>query len=125
METKGKLDYLQEALERGRQRDYAGAAQLLEEAIARQEAVEPEVLLLLGRAYHTLQRYPRALALFRDYIRLKPGSAQGYFFAGRTYLALGMNQQALPLLRKALELRPDDPQVLAMLGIACLKSKRS
>jgi len=125
VETKGKLDYLQEALERGRQRDYAGAAQLLEEAIARQEAVEPEVLLLLGRAYHTLQRYPRALALFRDYIRLKPGSAQGYFFAGRTYLALGMNQQALPLLRKALELRPDDPQVLAMLGIACLKSKRS
>jgi tetratricopeptide (TPR) repeat protein len=125
VQTKNEIDYIQEALELGRQRDYSGAARLLEEVLARQEAVDPEVLLLLGRAYHTLQRYPRALALFRDYIRLEPSSAQGYFFAGRTYLALGMNQQALPLLRKALEIRPDEPQILAMLGIACLKSKRS
>lgn len=125
MRATNKTTYIQDALELGRQRDYSGAAKLLEEVLARQEVVEPEVLLLLGRAYHTLQRYPRALSLFSDYIRLVPGSAQGYFFAGRTYLALGMHYHALPLLRKALEIRPEDPQILAMLGIACLKSKRS
>lgn len=125
METRKDTDYLHEALELGRQRDYEGAARILEELLARQEVVEPEVLLLLGRAYHTLEKYPRALALFRDYLRLEPASSQGYFFAGRTYLALGMIQHALPLLRKALAIGPEDPQILAMLGIACLKSKRS
>ncbi|AEJ19292.1 tetratricopeptide repeat protein [Gracilinema caldarium] len=125
MQRNNETNYIQKALELGRQRDYSGAAQLLEEVLAQQEAVEPEVVLLLGRAYHTLQQYPRALALFRDYIRLEPNTALGYFFAGRTYLALGMNQHALPLLRKALDLRPNEPQILAMLGIACLKNKRS
>jgi tetratricopeptide (TPR) repeat protein len=125
VQRNNQTDYIQKALELGRQRNYSAAAQLLEEVLARQEAVEPEVVLLLGRAYHTLQHYPRALALFRDYIHLEPNSALGYFFAGRTYLALGMNQHALPLLRKALDLRPNEPQFLAMLGIACLKTKRS
>lgn len=125
MQTQKDREYLEQALEFGRQRDYAGAARILEELLARQETAEPEVLLLLGRAYHTLRRYPKALAIFNDYIRLAPHAAQGYFFAGRTYLALGMSMHALPLLRKALALRPDEPQILAMLGIACLKSKRS
>ena len=125
MQTKTDFDYLQEALQLGRQRDYDGAARILEDILARQETAEPEVLLLLGRAYHSLQQYPRALAVFRDYIQLEPGSPQGYFFAGRTYLALGMGQHALPLLKKALSFRPEEPQILGLLGIACLKSRRS
>jgi tetratricopeptide (TPR) repeat protein len=79
----------------------------------------------LGRSLHALKDYSRALAAFDDYLKLRPKSSQGYLFAGRTYLTLGLPYKAVPLLRKALEYNPSDPQVMAVLGMAYLKSRHS
>jgi tetratricopeptide (TPR) repeat protein len=79
----------------------------------------------LGRAFHALKDYTRALAAFNDYIRFRPLSPEGYFFAGRTCLTLGLPYRAVPFLRKALDLKAEDPQTMALLGMAYLKSGHS
>jgi tetratricopeptide (TPR) repeat protein len=117
-------DKLALAAAAGARRDYDSAARLLEELISESEA-PAEAFLLLGRSYHALGAYPRALAAFRDYLTLKPKSAAGRLFAGRSYLALGIPHRAIPLLKDALNRKPNDPSILALLGAACLKDRRS
>ena len=123
MKTSGEQK-LQAALRAGAKRDYPRAVAVLEQLISETDA-PPEAYLLLGRSFHSLKDYSRALAAFKDYVRLSPRTAQGYFFAGRTYLVLGMPQRAVPLLQKALTIRKTDPQIMAMLGLAFLKTRRA
>jgi tetratricopeptide (TPR) repeat protein len=115
---------LREAVQAGRLRDYKNAVLKLEELIAEFEA-PPAAYLYLGRSFHALKDYSRALAAFNDYIRLESGAWEGYFFGGRTYLTIGMPHKAVPVLRKALELKPGNPAVMAMLGMAYLKARHS
>jgi tetratricopeptide (TPR) repeat protein len=115
---------LHSAIQAGRERDYRKALALLEELLSGFDA-PAEAYLYLGRALHALKNYPRALAGFNDFIRLKPDSPQGYFFAGRCCLALEMPHKAVPLLRKARSLDPQNIIVKAMLGAAHLKSRHS
>lgn len=115
---------LKPALRAGGQRNYPLAARLLEELVA-QDSAPPQAWLLLGRSYHAMGDYGRALATFRDYLSQHPQAKSPYFFIGRTYLALNMAYHALPFLKRALELNPQSTQTLALLGIAYLKSKRS
>ena len=122
------------AAEAGKKGDYPLAVKLLREAVSETDA-QPEAWLLLGRSLHVLKDYSGALAAFYDYIRQKPRSAEGYFFAGRTYLAVGMPYKAVPFLRKALEkfpkraVTPDvaeyKSRTMALLGAAYIKSKHS
>ncbi|MDR0718053.1 MAG: tetratricopeptide repeat protein, partial [Treponema sp.] len=112
------------AAEAGKAGNYRKAEKILGELITESDA-PPEAWLLLGRALHGLKDYSRALAAFNDYLKLRPRSSQGYLFAGRTYLALGLPYKAVPLLRKALDCNPLDLEVMALLGIAYLKSKHS
>ncbi len=118
-------DRLKAAVKAGVDRDYAKAAAILEQLISESDTISPEAYLLLGRSFHSLGDYSHALLAFRDFIRQKPGSAQGYFFAGRTYLVLALPQKALPLLQKALSIRKQDPQIMALLGAAYLKTRHS
>ncbi|MDR3167650.1 MAG: tetratricopeptide repeat protein, partial [Treponema sp.] len=113
-----------QAVQAGKKRNYQRAILILEELLSEDDA-PPEGYLLLGRAFHALKDYSRALAAFNDYLRVRPLSGAGYFFAGRTCLTLGMPQRAVLLLRKALDLNPEDPQTMALLGMAYLKSKHS
>lgn len=122
-ETRGR-DKLALAAAAGARRDYRSAARHLEELIAESDA-PAEAFLLLGRSYHALGAYSRALAAFRDYLTMKPRSAAGRLFAGRSYLALGLAHRAIPLLKDALDRKPNDPSILALLGAACLKGRRS
>ncbi|MDR0601655.1 MAG: tetratricopeptide repeat protein [Treponema sp.] len=128
MKTKTKIaggkEKFDEAIEAGRLRDYKRAVLLLEELISGFEA-PPRAYLYLGRSFHAIGDYSRALAAFNDYVRLENGAWEGYFFGGRTYLAIAMPHKALPPLRKALELNPENPAVMAMLGAACLRARRS
>jgi tetratricopeptide (TPR) repeat protein len=114
--------------------NYRLAAKILGELISETDA-PTEAWLLLGRSFHAIKDYSRALAAFNDYIRQRPHSGEGYFFAGRTYLVVGMPYKAVPLLRKALENLPGKSSDLqaaefksktkALLGTAYLKSKHS
>ncbi|MDR1287072.1 MAG: tetratricopeptide repeat protein [Treponema sp.] len=120
----GGREKFNEAIQAGQTRNYKKAVLLLEELISAFEA-PPRACLYLGRSFHALGDYSRALAAFNDYIRLESGAWEGYFFGGRTYLATGMPHKAMPVLRKALELNPGNPAVTAMLGMACLKARHS
>ena len=117
------------ALEAGKRGNYLLAIKILREIISETDAL-PEAWLLLGRSFHAIKDYSRSLAAFNDYLKLRPGAAEGYFFAGRSYLSLGMPYKAVPFLRKALEKSSKagtdlQSRVKALLGIAYLKSKHS
>ena len=122
------------AADAGKRGNYRLAVKILGELICETDA-PPEAWLLLGRSFHALKDYSRALAAFNDYIGQRPASGEGYFFAGRTYLGLAMPYKAVPLLRKALENSPGKSSDLkaadfksktkALLGTAYLKSKHS
>ncbi|MCL2382062.1 MAG: tetratricopeptide repeat protein [Treponema sp.] len=118
------LKKLKSAAEAGKKGNYPLAIRILGELICETDA-PPQAWLLLGRSFHALKDYSRALAAFNDYIRHKPGEGEGYLFAGRTYLTLGMPYKAVPLLRKAMENSPGDSRTKAILGTAYLKSKNS
>jgi len=115
---------LRAAAEAGKKGNYRAAVKILGDLICETDA-PPEAWLLLGRSFHALKDYSRALAAFNDFIRHRPTAGDGYLFAGRTYLTLGMPYRAVPFLRKALENSPGDSRTKAMLGTAYLKSKNS
>ena len=123
---------LKAASEAGKKGNYRLAVKILGELISETDA-PAEAWLLLGRSFHALKEYSRALAAFNDYIRQRPQSGDGYLFAGRTYLTLGMPSRAVPFLRKALERSSKNPaapakmlaDTRALLGTAYLKSKNS
>jgi tetratricopeptide (TPR) repeat protein len=115
---------LKQAIQAGTERDYPRAVSILEEIISETKA-PPEAFLFLGRALHALKDYSLAIAAFRDYIRLVPASADGYFFSGRSYLSLDLPHKAIPLFEKALAIKSGSPEIMALLGYACLKARRS
>ena len=118
------LKKLKAASEAGKKGNYRQAVKILGELISETDA-PPEAWLLLGRSFHALKEYSRALAAFNDYIQHRPKAGDGYLFAGRTYLTLGMAYRAVPFLRKAMENNPGDSRTKAILGTAYLKSKNS
>ncbi len=115
---------LERALKAGAERDYPSAVRNLEDILSSTDEV-PEALLYLGRARHALGDHARAISCFNEFLRIKPRSFAGHFFAGRSYLALGIPKKAVLLLNEAIKHRPNDPEALALLGIAYLKARRS
>lgn len=111
---------LHQALEYGRGRNYRKAAAILERIVGETDDI-PEALLYLGRSYHALGEYGRAVPILRSYISAEPGSDAGYFFLGRSYMSLGQYPQAVLTLRKALEVNPDSDAAVMYLGYAYLK----
>jgi len=125
--VKGKsaeLRKLEPAIEAGKRGNYRLAVKILTNLISETDAPS-EAWLLLGRSFHALKDYSKALAAFNDYIRQRPRSGEGHMFAGRTYLTLGMPYKAVPFFRKALEKNPGSSAIKALLGTAYLKSKHS
>jgi tetratricopeptide (TPR) repeat protein len=126
----GKGSSLEEAIRAGKNRDYKKAILILGEMLSNPNA-PAEAYLYLGRSLHATGDHARALACFNDYMRIKPKSYEGYFFAGRACLSLTLPQRAVPLFRKAVELalpslsRSHGGEIQAFLGIAYLKSRHS
>ncbi|MDR1174892.1 MAG: tetratricopeptide repeat protein [Treponema sp.] len=121
---------LEEAIRAGKSRDYKKAILILGEILSNPDA-PAEAYLYLGRSFHATGDHARALACFNDYIRIRPESCEGYFFAGRACLSLTLPQRAVPFFRKAVELalpslsRGHEGEIQAFLGVAYLKSRRS
>lgn len=122
-EAMGKKTYteqLQRAIAYGRSRDYNRAAALLESIVGETDTL-PEALLYLGRCYHALGEYERAIPILRAFIKADPDNESGYFFLGRACLALDFIPQAQSAFHKALSLQPASGVILMYLGYVYLR----
>jgi tetratricopeptide (TPR) repeat protein len=114
---------LEEAIGAGQRRDYATAAKLFTQIVSRTDQY-PQALLYLGRSYHALGQYNRAVLALEFYNRILPKSSPGHFFLGRTYLALGYFEKAVQNLSFAAEKNPGFLPAHSFLGLAYLKLRK-
>ena len=113
---------LLEAIKAGKKRDYWTSANILEKIVAETDTL-PEAFYL-GRSYHALGEYYKAVKIFQYYISYRENSSKGYFFLGRTYLTLGSYIKALKCFKKASENLPDNAEILSLTGLTYLKLKK-
>ena len=111
------------ALEAGRQRDYNRAAGILEKIVSETDQF-PEAYLYLGRSYHALGDFEKAIISFKHFIRCNDKESAGYFFLARTLLTIGHIRNSIDYLSIADSLRPDEPEIVGLLGIAYLKNRQ-
>jgi tetratricopeptide (TPR) repeat protein len=123
MRTQDYAALFAEAMEAGRNRDYAKAAELLARVVGSTDRF-PHALLYLGRSCHALGDFPRAAQALNFYVRGRPDSVAGRFFLGRAYIGLEHFPQAIRHLRKALALDPSFSPAYGLLGLAYLKVRR-
>jgi tetratricopeptide (TPR) repeat protein len=109
--------------EAGKKRDYEAAIRLCTELLSQTDQY-PEAILYLGRSYHALKRYDKALHAFQFFLDRKPAAPLGYFFLGRTYAALGLHKKAIAALKIVLEKDPHFVPALSFIGVAYLKLRR-
>ena len=94
--------------------DRAGAAGMLEAAVAEHPGYPPS-LLFLGELREELGDRIAAEAVYRQALELDPGSALALFRLGSIKLAVGEAREAIVLLERALALAPDAGAVRAAL----------
>ena len=112
-----------EAIRAGENRDYKRAAELLTWLVASTDRY-PQALIYLGRSYHAMGHFAKAIPVFEFYLKLDPESGPGHFFLGRTHLALGNYGKAAENLLYASEESPEFSQALSLLGLCFLKMRR-
>jgi tetratricopeptide (TPR) repeat protein len=113
----------EQALEAGKQRDYKRSAGILTQIVGSTDQY-PQALLYLGRSYHAMGEYSRAVQVLRFFLRSRPGSVPGLFFLGRAYLSMGEYSQAIRHLKRSVEKDPGFSAAYGLLGLACIKSRR-
>ena len=69
------------AIQAGKAGEYKRALKILEELISGEDA-PPEAWLVLGRTFHALGDFSRALAAFNDYLKLNPNRVRATFLWG-------------------------------------------
>ena len=111
------------ALSAGEQRDYRKAAELLLTLVSETDDY-PQAYLYLGRSFHALGMYFKAIHFLHYFTELCPTESAGYFFLGRSYLAGNLFKDAVIYLQRAEALDPGNPQILGHLGIGLLKCRR-
>ena len=97
--------------------DRAGAAEVLEAAVAEHPGYPPS-LLFLGELREELGDRSAAEAIYRQALELDPGSPLALFRLGSIELTAGEAREAIALLERALALAPDAGAVRAALARA-------
>ena len=123
MEKTPYTELYKNALQAGEERNYRKAVDLLRCIVSETDEL-PEALLYLGRGYHALGEFERAVPHLKNFIKLYPNSSSGYFFLGRTFLALKEYYSAVKILKRGLELQPDNVHIRSFIGLAYLKAKQ-
>lgn len=116
-------DLLFMAIKAGEKRDYQTSIDILTRILSETDSL-PEAFLFLGRSYHAVGEYYKAVQSYKFYLNYRSNSPKGLFFLGRTYLALGFYMKSLTCFKKALQISPDNPEILSLAGIAYLKMKK-
>ncbi len=115
---------LADALTAGQDRDYQRAAEILLTLVSETDEY-PRAYLYLGRSFHAIGRFERAIQFLHYFTQLAPDIGAGHFFLGRAYFAAGLYAEAGRCLERANRLDPHNPQILGLLGITYLKRRRS
>jgi tetratricopeptide (TPR) repeat protein len=116
-------ELLLQAKQAGANRNYGAAVALLTELVSKTDEY-PEALLYLGRSYHSMGQFHKAVNSIKFFLMIKPDSAQGRFFLGRSYLALGFYKKAIVNLQKALLDNETFSPALSFIGLCYLKIRR-
>lgn len=119
------------AIESGKKRNYPKAIEILEELLLDDSSIQddttlshPEILLFLGRSWHSLHNYSTAKQYFTIYLRHCPKDGAGWFFLARTNLAQDNLNNAFYSIRKSLSLEPLSGSAWGLYGEICLKQHR-
>jgi len=96
-------------------RDFATAAQLLEQAVA-QDPNFDSAWNYLGWIYNNLRKYEKAEAAFRKAIALNPSAAFAYNNLGQALAGQKKYEEAIPLYQKQIEINPRDQWAHENLG---------
>lgn len=86
-----------------------------------QNANNPLVHLLLGKAYAQQKDYSNAISEFSNALRLTPRLAEAHYYAGLVYLQQSDFEPAAREFRAELEIRPGDPHTIYHLGYTLLQ----
>ncbi|HZW81820.1 MAG TPA: rhomboid family intramembrane serine protease [Candidatus Deferrimicrobium sp.] len=96
--------------------DYAGAQQLLEQALKKQPD-SMDVLYLLGVTHLAQNHLFEAKDNLEEAVRLKADWSQSQYYLGYTYAQLGRKTEALVHLSEAVKLDPENAEYLKALNI--------
>ena len=88
--------------------DYAGAAEVLQRAVA-EDSTSVEVLRLLGVVYLRLNQPTKAVSALQRARVLAPGHWQTHYRLGLAHKHLGANATAVTAFERAIALAPDEP----------------
>ena len=98
-----------------KKKDFPQAKAALEQVIALTPDFAP-AHFQLGICYHQTDEKEKALAQYREVMRLDPANLDNYFNAVLVLVALNKPTEAMEYCAKILQARPDDPDVNEMAG---------
>ena len=120
MNTSETSQLFQEAIELGRKREYRKAADKLLYLISADDSMD-KAFLYLGRSFHGIGEYSRAIDALRTFVNRRSDSAAGHFFLGRSFLSMKIYPSAAVHFRKSLSLKPGFFQASMLLAYTLLK----
>jgi GWxTD domain-containing protein len=83
-------------------------------AWARDPEAPADILSLLGRANHALDKFAEAAGCYEAYLARFGANVEVLNLLGTCYLRTGRKEEALRAWRKSLELNPDQPKIKAL-----------
>ncbi len=104
-------------------KDYAGAARLMEEGV-RLDPTDPRCHLYLGKAYDEMGQYRRAIQVYQHALAMKLQDDKVYARLGTDYLRVRDLPKAVDAMARASEINPADLENLRNLGIAYMQLGR-
>ena len=100
-------DYIRQAREKGKQKDYSGAVELLNKGLERYPE-DADLFFERGYWYGEWGKPEQAVLDYNKAIALKPDDAIAYNNRGNCFSDMGEHDKALADFDKAIELSPDD-----------------
>ncbi|HSQ03384.1 MAG TPA: tetratricopeptide repeat protein [Burkholderiales bacterium] len=95
--------------------DWKGLATFAEDNLKRDPRT-PDWLVVAGYAYTRLGQHGEAIRSYKELVRLEPDNTLGWALLADAYRTARQPEQAVMTLDKALFVRPDEAQLLYMLG---------
>lgn len=131
MTEKNFQNLFQKAISAGKNRKYRQAGEILEGLLFEKLGTEddnlsvidlhPEILIFLGRTFHSLKDYNKAIQYFRLYLEKHYEDAAGWFFLARTLFSCRLYKDAFHSVKRSLTLNSSNPDSFSLLGAICLK----